>query len=328
MQTWPDGLLARPLTKDDMEPLAELMAAAERVDRTEEHYGAEDLLEQYEIPDMRPETDTVGLWSGDRLVAHAVLRSAPGQQEVAKVHGSGTVHPEWRRRGIGTALLTWMGRQGVDLWQARHPDLPGELHIGSIDTNADLLAILGKAGFEEARYWFDMKVELGSTPSPNDPPEGLRLAAFEPAYDEATRIAHNEAFQDHWGSNPTSAELWKAEVTGSRTFRAAMSYLVLDGDEVAAYALGYEYEADTAVTGIRDLYVGQVGTRRAYRGRGLARTVLAASLEAAAKDGFQTSTLGVDSTNPTGALGLYESLGYRVTHRWITHRRALRVATT
>ena len=46
---------------------------------------------------------------------------------------------------------------------------------------------------------------------------------------------------------------------------------MLDGEKIVAYALGYEYEADTEATGIRELYIGQVGTRRDYRGRGLAR---------------------------------------------------------
>lgn len=305
------------------------MAAVERVDKTGEHYDADDLREELEVPHLRLETDTIGLWSGDQMIAYSVLRSMPGQRELAKVHGDGTVHPDWRRRGIGLALLDWMDDHAVDLWQARHPELPGELHIGSIDTNTGLRAMLAGAGFEEIRYWFDMKLKLGSEPlPPAGAPEGLRLIPFDPAYDEATRVAHNEAFQDHWGSIPNSAESWAVTHTGSRGFRPAMSYLLLDDEEVACYVLGYEFEADTAATGIRDFYIGQVGTRRPYRGRGLARTVMAASLEAAAKDGFQTSSLGVDSVNPTGALGLYEKLGFQVTHRWTTHRRALRGATT
>jgi hypothetical protein len=34
-----------------------------------------------------------------------------------------------------------------------------------------------------------------------------------------------------------------------------------------AYVLGYEWEADTAVTGIKELYIGYLGTRRSHRGR-------------------------------------------------------------
>jgi len=90
-----------------------------------------------------------------------------------------------------------------------------------------------------------------------------------------------------------------------------------------AYALGYEWVADTEVTGVREVYVGQVGTRREYRGRGLARAALAKVLTEGARTGYQRASLGVDADNPTGALGLYESLGFSVHSKWITFRRAL-----
>jgi mycothiol synthase len=84
---------------------------------------------------------------------------------------------------------------------------------------------------------------------------------------------------------------------------------------VVAYALGYEYEADTAATGVRDCYLGQIGTRRDWRGRGAARALIANTLTIAARDGYQRASLGVDAANPTGALGLYERIGFRAVLR-------------
>jgi ribosomal protein S18 acetylase RimI-like enzyme len=142
---------------------------------------------------------------------------------------------------------------------------------------------------------------------------------FDPALDEALRLTHNEVFLDHWGFTPRSVESWNARHAGSRSFRGGSSYLVLDGETIAAYVLCYEWDADTALTGIRELYIGQVGTRRPYRGRGLARAALAKVLAEAAQAGYKRSGLGVDADNPTGALGLYESLGFTVHSKWITY---------
>ena len=90
------------------------------------------------------------------------------------------------------------------------------------------------------------------------------------------------------------------------------------------YVLGYEWEADTKVTGIKEeLYVGYLGTRRSHRGRGLARVALAKVLTEAAQAGYQRAGLGVDADNPTGALGLYESLGFSVHSKWVTYRLPL-----
>jgi ribosomal protein S18 acetylase RimI-like enzyme len=155
------------------------------------------------------------------------------------------------------------------------------------------------------------------------PAHGTRLVPFDLSMDEALRLTHNEVFLDHWGSTPKDEESWKTWFTGARAFRAGSSYLVLDGETIAAYVLGYEWEADTAATGVRELYIGQVGTRRSHRGRGLARAGLAKVLTEATSAGYQRASLGVDADNPTGALGLYESLGFVVNKKWVTYRLPL-----
>lgn len=329
VHTWPLGLEARPIEKRDAEAWADLLAAAERVDSADEHYDADDLIEELDDPHLRADIDAVGLWSDEQMIGFGSVSSQPGQSEVGIVRGQGTVHPGWRRRGIGRALLDWLDQRAAALHTLRNPDLPGELHIGALSTNAGLRALLDAAGFEVCRYFSSMKRSIGSSESlPRvDPPAGLRLIRFEAAYDEATRVADNEAFLDHWGFTPCDRETWEVRVTGSRAFRPAMSHLLLDGDDVASYVLAFEFDADTAITGERDLYVDSVGTRRAYRGKGAAKALLAKTLEAAAQAGFQSASLGVDADSPTGAVGLYRNLGFQVEHQWIRHRRRLRGAS-
>jgi ribosomal protein S18 acetylase RimI-like enzyme len=50
--------------------------------------------------------------------------------------------------------------------------------------------------------------------------------------------------------------------------------------------------------------------------------VIAAAQEA----GYQRASLGVDADNPTGALGLYEKLGFRTRTETITCRLPIRTA--
>ena len=77
---------------------------------------------------------------------------------------------------------------------------------------------------------------------------------------------------------------------------------------------------DTEQTGVRELWAGQVGTRREYRGQGLARATLTAVLRPGAAVGFEHSGLGVDADSPTGAFRLYENLGYRNVSSKIVHQ--------
>lgn len=317
--SWPEGIVARPIDKGDAEAWAELLAAREKVDQEGENYSAEDLLEELDDPHLDAANDTIGLWADGRMIAYGKVQSSETVVDVDRVRTEGTVHPEWRRRGLGTTLMGWLIQRAGEMHAAKHPDVTGVVSTGSISTNVGADKLLRKLGFEESRYFFDMKRPLDQPVPEVAMPAGFRLEGFDPAIDETLRTTHNEVFLDHWGSTPRDAESWKVWFTGARAFRGAASYVVLDGETIAAYVLGYEWDADTEVTGIRELYIGQVGTRRAYRGRGLARAALAKVLAEGARAGYQRAGLGVDADNPTGALGLYESLGFSMHSKWITY---------
>jgi mycothiol synthase len=317
--SWPEGIEARPIDKTDAQAWAELLAAKEKVDQEGENYDAQDLIDELADPHLDPALDTIGLWADGRMIAYGKVQGADAVIDVDRVRTEGAVHPEWRRRGIGTALMPWLIKRAGEVHLAKHPEAPGEVTGSRISTNVGAERLFEKFGFVERRYFFDMKRPLDQPVPEVALPDGLRLVTFDPSMDEALRLAHNDVFLDHWGSTPKDPDSWKTWFTGARAFRGASSYVVLDGDTIAAYVLGYEYEADTEATGIRELYVGQVGTVRSYRGRGLARVTLAKVLTEAAKAGYQRSSLGVDADNPTGALGLYERLGFSVSSKWISY---------
>jgi ribosomal protein S18 acetylase RimI-like enzyme len=90
---------------------------------------------------------------------------------------------------------------------------------------------------------------------------------------------------------------------------------------VAGYVMSYESPADTARRGVRDLYIGTVGTLPAHRGRGIAGALLAHVLQGAPAQGYATASLTVDAENPTGALGVYDRAGFRLHRREVTYLR-------
>jgi mycothiol synthase len=317
------GIAARPIDKADAAAMATLYAAVEKAEENGENYDTEDWVEELSDPHLELPNDTLGLWAGAELVGSAIIRCIPGAVETDRVTIEGTIHPSWRRRGLGRQLVEWGVARARASHAERNPSVPGVVQFGGNAKTPGVAPLAAAAGFEPVRYYFNMECDLAQELPSVAAPEGLLVAPFDPKWDEATRVAHNEAFRDHWGSNPRAVETWRQWVTGSRAFRAPMSWLALDGDEVASYALGYEYVADTEATGVRDLYIGQVGTRRPYRGRGLAHTVLVSALAAAKADGFQTASLGVDAENPTGALGLYERIGFVTKRRFVNYAKPM-----
>jgi ribosomal protein S18 acetylase RimI-like enzyme len=186
---------------------------------------------------------------------------------------------------------------------------------------ADAVALHEAHGFRPARWYFDMRRDLRE-PLPAMPElEGLEVRAYEPALAERVRLAHNEAFADHWGSEPQTAEIWNREFVGDPFFRGDLSFVVLAGDEIAGYSVNYVTEADWEVTGVREGWVGQLGVRRPWRKRGLATALLVRSMEAFRAADLDAATLGVDAENPTGALGIYERVGFRPIRRSVRLQR-------
>jgi mycothiol synthase len=73
------------------------------------------------------------------------------------------------------------------------------------------------------------------------------------------------------------------------------------------------YEAHTRAQGSRQAYLGQIGVLPALRGRGLATALIVEAMRTAAGADCATAGLDVDTDNVTGAMRLYESLGFATT---------------
>jgi mycothiol synthase len=69
-------------------------------------------------------------------------------------------------------------------------------------------------------------------------------------------------------------------------------------------------------------WLDSVFVRRPWRRRGLAQALVARSLIALRERGITEAMLGVDSENPTGAVGVYERAGFTVAHSGIAYRKS------
>jgi mycothiol synthase len=316
----PDGLLARPLQAADAERWAALLRAVEDVDRRDEHFDAEDLAEELADPELDLERETLlVLDRDDRAVAYQVLRLRTGPPLGPRLLADAAVHPAHRRRGIGTALMAAARRRADALGAAVVTRLS--------ETGVDATALAERTGMHAVRWWSELVRDLAVPVRPVPPPPGITVVALGPPYDaarwdEPLRLAHNTAFADHWGSAAVGPTAWAHQRTGSRSFRPGSSVAALTANgSVAGYVMSYEYPADTARTGVRDLYIGTVGTLPAHRGRGIAGALIAHVLQGAVDQGYATASLTVDAENPTGALGVYDRAGFRLHRREVTYLR-------
>jgi mycothiol synthase len=312
-------LTLRPLATSDIPDLNRLLAESEEVDQTSEHYSEADLEEEFANPDVEVGKDFVGAYEDERLVGYFQVYARASDGTHHKVHVGGTVTPDRRGNGIGTALVEAMLARVDEVHADRHPELPVKAMLSAISTNTTQADLLTNAGFVAERYSFNMRTTLGAVDAPRAVPEGLELCPYDDSFADAMLAAHNDAFLDHPNFTPWTEVMWKQWVTESRSFRPELSFVVVEPSapqRVVAYVQSAEFDAHYAATGRREAYIGKVGTLRDFRGRGLAGTLLRHALAAAQEAGYDEASLDVDSENPTGALGVYEGAGFAVDSRW------------
>lgn len=316
------GTRWRPLSLDDVAAYTRLLEASRVADEGEEVQTEEVTRRELEDPHAPPATNSLVLELPDGSLGGSVtlLERLEGAG-ARRVFLWGTTHPTLRGRGVGTALLRWAVARGEEILAAQPGDLPGLLEAFKEVRLADAVTLHEAAGFRPARWYFDMRRDLRE-PLPPMPDLGeLVVEPYDPGRAEAVRLAHNEAFADHWGSEPQTAEIWNREFVGDPFFRPGLSFVILDGEQIAGYTVNYVAEADWEATGVREGWVGQLGVRRPWRKRGLATALLVRSMEAFRAAGLEAATLGVDAENPTGALGIYERVGFRPIRRSVRLQR-------
>jgi mycothiol synthase len=310
----PAGLSARPLHPDDVEAIVELLDAAEPFDRTGEHENADDLRSWFVNERLDLGLDSRVVTADGEVVGWGSVMDLGDHRDEYALRLDGRVHPGWRGRGIGGAIVRWQLDRSGELHRARRPEMGARFAVGVTAAHDRLERLVTRLGFVPVQYYFSMERPLTGLPTPRTV-EGIELVPYDWARDDEVRRAHNVSFVDHFGTAERDAYAWQTWFTGQKAFRPELSRLAVADGAVVGYALVYEHEADTAATGVREAYFGQIAVLPAGRGRGIAKAAVTAALHAAAADGLERAGLTVDSQNTTGALGLYEALGFGVVRK-------------
>ncbi|MEJ2210303.1 MAG: GNAT family N-acetyltransferase, partial [Anaerolineae bacterium] len=160
-------------------------------------------------------------------------------------------------------------------------------------------------------------------------PDGFRQRPFDPARDlETVWRVDTESFKDHWGWTEFPFDEFKHWIEQPH-FRPDLWLLAEDeaSGRVAGIALNKIDLDRIAQVGRQEGFVNDLAVLREYRHRGLGTALLAQSLHVLRQAGMEAAHLSADAENLTGAMRLYERLGFRVRKTNMAYRRTLRDAT-
>jgi ribosomal protein S18 acetylase RimI-like enzyme len=278
----------RPFVEDDAPTVAALIAAEE-----ERLYGRPGRVTGADILMFMQWSKEAWVWEEDGRMAASASYGVHG--EAADIRG---VVAD-KGRGLGTEIV----ERGEAFARAEGVQ---KIHAAAPEPDAAARALFESRGYREVRRFWEMAIELTEEPPEPVLPPGL---VVDELHDDEYRAFYetlNEAFAEHWGWHPTPFEEWLELRRGQhRDERGPIWFVVRDGDELAAVTRN-----DLSVAG--GGYVGAIGVRPAWRGKGLGKALLLRTFAEFWRRGTTRVTLDVDSENPTGAVKLYERVGMQV----------------
>ncbi|MBK4729440.1 GNAT family N-acetyltransferase [Oxynema sp. CENA135] len=290
----------------DLEAIAPLLERCKIVDPDDEWPSISDILLQFDRPAV-DKTRDVRLWetaTGEAIaVAGIMLDNFLWFR----------IHPDYRSEALHRAILQWGEARMSEI--ARKIGENKELIVGAIAENHRRIAILESCGFTIARYFLTMVRSLAEAIAEPQLPEGFTLRAPNGEADaEAWVTLFNETFREHWNYHPETLEGYRQKLKNPE-FRASLSRLAIaPNGEMAAFC-------DAYITAEGVSWLNPVGTAPNYRKRGLARAVLHAVLQELKAAGIETALLYVDADNLSGAVRLYESVGFRTINTQIAYSK-------
>jgi mycothiol synthase len=216
-------------------------------------------------------------------------------------------------RSLGPTLLqTARERAATDV----APGRPVQMWTHSSDVERQTW--MTDAGAGEVRRFWRMAVDLDET-TPPEPvaPAGVEVLAVgdDEARQRALFHVVETSFTDHFGFEPdseTSFEDFVERTHASPGFDPGLWWLAcVDG------AAGAALMGSRTMPGLG--FVNTLGTLPGARGRGLGRLLLRTAIAEMHRRDDRRVALVVDAANPTGAVGLYESVGMRTEHTWVVY---------
>jgi mycothiol synthase len=294
----------RPITPDDFPALAAFLAEDEtHLFGRPSRVGLVDITAWLVGPDLSHDS-----WLFEE--EGAIVAAGWVEQHEDTGVAIGIVHRERRGRGLGSELVERSERRLGALGVSR-------IHAVTLAPDVEAEPLLTGRGFREVRRFWEMTIELGDEP-PSEPrlPDGLSIEPFSAETARAFHRSLEEAFADHWEHQPTRFEQWWERQVAKPDHDPSLWFLVRDGEEVAAATRN---DPERSGGG----WIGAIGVRRAWRGRGLAKALLLHSFREFHRRGERRVGLGVDSENPTGATKLYESVGMVVDSEQVVWEKVL-----
>lgn len=297
--------------ESDYARMVDIHQASDRADDCDTVYGLKDAAFEVEhLANFDPYRDILFAEIDGGAIGYCLGNWVREANDAGVYYCQGYLAPEWRRRGIGRAMLHWCESHLSQI--ATGQPVSGHRFFRSVmaETRRGSIALLEKEGYAPAAYFARMlRPDLEDIPDA-PVPVGLEVRPVLPDHYRMIWEAEVEAFMEHWGFSREefSYEVFQDEPNAD----PALWRVAWDGDQVVGMVRSYINQQENAEFNRKRGWTEDIGVRHPWRRRGLARALLCRSLHALKERGMTEAGLHVHTANLNRAFQLYESVGFHI----------------
>jgi mycothiol synthase len=308
----------------DFQAIVDVFNTCKDVDNIEYTFTLEGVRHHFEhLVRCDPYTDMIFVEIDGMPVAYGRVGWYPESNGDYIYYSLGWINPQWRRKGIGTAMLKH-NESRIQEIAATHPvEVNKYFQNDHNDEQIGVAALLKANAYEPIRWGYEMIRPIEALLPEAPLPEGLEVRPVTEDHYPAIFWADNEAFRDHWGHSESTEEEYQRWLADPIIFKPELWKVAWDGNEVVGMVRNFLNEKENQEYGRQRGYTEFICVRRPWRRRGLAKSLLVQSIQMFTDMGYDETLLGVDVQNPNNALNLYQNVGYETSRESITYRKPL-----
>jgi mycothiol synthase len=243
----------------------------------------------------------------NRVIGYSQLANWHEEDELWVYFIGGWVLPEWRGKGIGSAMLKWGEDKARQLAAMHHPNERFEFAANASSTEHNATTLLQNegyhVGFTTLEMRFDISTKLPPTPSL---PHGIEIRPLLAEHTPQIISSIIECYQNGFPVNRFRTTFDRVAYFSTKfqnpNFDPNLCYVAWDGNEIAGQVF--------LVIDNGEVYVDQVSIRPGWRRNGLARALLIRALRDMREQGEEKIWLDTYAEYLTRAKDLYRSLGF------------------
>ena len=203
----------------------------------------------------------------------------------------------------------------LELAKSEHPDW--QMWPGANFLDKRLQSAWTRHGFEFLRRYYTMRMSISNVPTIRQI-EGLEIRAIDITNPKEIALwhkIHQNSFSKHFGFAPRELEKWSELVIDASTDPNGVFLAFKNGEPVGFCQCNDEYAEENKGN------ISILGVAQENQGLGIGEALLQTGIVYSASKGFDTLELNVDTGNESGALKLYEKVGFKPESSWIQLHR-------